>query len=131
MPLALDNPSFVFSQYLVGITPLLIQLRSVPLSIGAMELTEKSSIVNVTIEYPFWKVVFEIVCRNWVVCISASEIPKISPGTEVGISGFEVWVWSNASLALIVKSVVLRFKTSVLRYLTSVFNWLISCWRSS
>ena len=52
-PLALDKPSFVFSQYLMGITPPLMQFRSAPLSIRAIALTETSSTIRVTIEYHF------------------------------------------------------------------------------
>jgi len=53
VPLALDNPSLVLSQYFVGTTPRLMQLRSAPLSMRAIVLTEKSYTVKFTMEYHF------------------------------------------------------------------------------
>ena len=53
VPLALDKPIFVRSQYFVGITPPLMQFKSAPLSISAIALTEMSSTTSVTIEYHF------------------------------------------------------------------------------
>jgi len=41
VPFALDKPSFVFSQYFVGMIPLLIQFTYAPLSISATVLVEK------------------------------------------------------------------------------------------
>jgi len=52
-PLALDNPSFVRSQYFVGTTPPLMQFKSAPLSMSAIALTEKSSTSSATTEYHF------------------------------------------------------------------------------
>ena len=52
-PLAVDKLSVVRSQYFVGITPPLMQFKSMPLSISAIALTEMSSTTNVTIEYHF------------------------------------------------------------------------------
>jgi len=53
VPFALDKPSFVFSQYFVGVIPLLIQFTSAPLSISATVLVEKSSTAKVTMENHF------------------------------------------------------------------------------
>ena len=53
VPLALDNPSIVFSQYFVGMIPLLMQFISAPLSMSATVFVEKSSTANVTIENHF------------------------------------------------------------------------------
>jgi len=135
-PWALVKCSFVRSQYLIGMIPPLIQFWWAPLSTRATMLIEKSLTTSLLIEYHFWNVTCEIVCRNWFSGISVSGTFEISKSRFEVLEELASLLSRMESLASVSKSLVLRLTISVLsrrawalRLLTSTCSYLVViCW---
>ena len=101
-----------------------MQFWSAPLSIRAIALIEKSSTTKLTMEYHFWKVILDMVYKNWVCGISVSGITEDWKSGGGGRSALRDSI--IAIFASISRSFDLRERTSVLRKRTCPLSSLIS-----